>query len=163
MKPILTLCLTLVFSFVAHTAQARSIEERCPKIKDAGNPSKTIYKQSAPLRSGGLDTPIIGFRKEPTLIFNRKNFRGRTHRIYDSTGVAIARCPVVSAHGHAGRARCTTQTSSLRRRARRNSRRATGTASPTIYFKIRRNLCVRVPDAGRCVGSVKGLCDRLIK
>jgi hypothetical protein len=145
------------------TAAARSIEERCPSIKDAGNPSKTIYKQSAPLRSGGLDSPIVGFRKEPTLIFNRRNFRGGAHRIYDSTGVALARCPVVSAHGHAGRARCTIQTSSLRSRARRNSKRETGTASPTIYFKIQRNLCVRVPDAGRCVGSVKGLCDRLIK
>jgi hypothetical protein len=136
--------------------RARSIDQICPKVQAAGSESSTIYKQSAPLRSGGVGTPLIGYRKEPTLIFNRRNFSGGTHTIYDSAGNALARCPVLSAHGHAGRARCTAQTSTLRRTAIKNTR------SARIYFKITKNLCVSVPDAGRCIGSVKGLCDQLI-
>jgi hypothetical protein len=136
--------------------RARSIDQICPKVQAAGSESSTIYKQSAPLRAGGIGTPIVGFRKEPTLIFNRRNFAGGRHTIYDSAGNALGSCPVMSAHGHAGRARCTMQTSSLRRAAIKNTR------SARIYFKISKNLCVSVADAGRCIGSVKGLCDRLI-
>jgi hypothetical protein len=136
--------------------RARPIDKICPKVQAAGSESATIYKQSAPLRSGGIGTPIVGFRQEPTLIFNRRNFSGGSHTIYDSSGKALGSCPVVSAHGHAGRARCTMQTSSIRRAAVRNTR------SARVYFKISGRLCVSVPDAGRCIGSVKGMCDRLI-
>jgi hypothetical protein len=136
--------------------RAKSLAKICPKVQAAGSESSTIYKQSAPLRSGGVGTPLIGYRQEPTLIFNKRNFSGGSHTIYDSSGKSLGRCPVVSAEGHAGRARCTMQTSSLRRTAVKNTR------SPRIYFKISGRLCVSVPDAGRCVGSVKGLCDRLI-
>jgi len=136
--------------------RARGIDQICPKVQAAGSESSTIYKQSAPLRTGGPGTPIAGYRTEPTLIFNKRNFSGGSHTIYDSAGNSLGRCPVVSAIGHAGRARCTMQTSSIRRAAIKNTR------SARIYFKISGRLCVSVPDAGRCVGSVKGLCDRLI-
>jgi hypothetical protein len=136
--------------------RAKSLDQICPKVQAAGSESSTIYKQSAPLRSGGVGTPLIGYRKEPTLIFNKRNFSGGSQTIYDSKGNSLGRCPVVSAHGHAGRARCTMQTSSLRRTAIKNTR------SARIYFKISNRLCVSVPDAGRCVGSVKGLCNQLI-
>lgn len=140
----------------AQDVRARSIEQFCPKVQAAGSESSTIYKQSAPLRAGGVGTPLVGYRKELTLIFNKRNFSGGSHTVYDSKGNSLGRCPVVSAHGHAGRARCTMQTSTVRRAAIRNTR------SPRIYFKVSQNLCVSVADAGRCVGSVKGLCDRLI-
>jgi hypothetical protein len=149
------------FVCVASSANAQyralSIDKICPKVQAAGSESSTIYKQSAPLRSGGVGTPIVGFRREMTLIFNRRNFSGGSFTVYDSEGNSLARCPFASAHGHAGRARCTAQTAVTRRAAIRN------TGSPRIYFKINRNLCVSVPDAGRCVGSVKGLCNQLIK
>jgi hypothetical protein len=110
--------------------RARSLDQICPKVQAAGSESSTIYKQSAPLRSGGVGTPLIGYRKEPTLIFNKRNFSGGSQSIYDSKGNVLGSCPVLSAHGHAGRARCTMQTSSLRRAAIKNTR------SPRIYFKI---------------------------
>lgn len=152
-----TVCLSLGVSTAAE-AQVRglSISNVCPKVQAAGAESSTIYKQSAPLRSGGVGTPLIGYRKEMTLIYNRRNFSGGSHVIYDSKGKSLASCPVTSAHGHAGRARCTALTSVVRRAAIRNS------GSPSVYFKINKNLCVKVPDAGRCVGSVKGLCNSLI-
>jgi hypothetical protein len=136
--------------------RVRAIDQICPRALAVESESGTIYKNSAPLRTGGIGTPIVSFRQEPTLIFNRRNFMGGTHTIYDSNGTSLGRCPVVSAHGHAGRARCTMNTGGLRRTAIKNTR------SPMIYFKINRNLCVRVPDAGKCYGSVKGLCDRTL-
>jgi hypothetical protein len=135
----------------------RNLGAVCGRVTEAGNASSTIYKQSAPLRSGGLNTPIVGFRQEPTLIMNRNISSRGTKPIYDSKGNRLATCPWASAVGHAGgRFRCTVQTSTLRRAAIRN------TKSPTIFFNVTGKSCVRVPDAGRCVGSVKGLCDRLI-
>jgi hypothetical protein len=141
----------------AQSVRARSLAQICPTSQDVGSQSSTIYKQSAPLRSGGIGTSIVGFRREPTLIYNKRNFSGSVATIYDSQGNSIARCPHTSAHGHAGRARCTVQTSTVRRAAVRK------TGSPTIYFKVSGRLCVKVADAGRCVGSVKGLCNQLIK
>jgi hypothetical protein len=137
--------------------RALSLSKICPKTQAAGSESSTIYKQSAPLRSGGVGTPLIGYRKEPTLIFNKRNFSGSSFTIYDSKGNSLARCPYASAEGHAGRARCTAQTAGIRGAAIKNTR------SARIYFKISKNLCISVPDAGRCVGSVKGLCNQLIK
>jgi hypothetical protein len=141
----------------AQDVRARSLAQNCPTVLDVGAQSSTIYKQSAPMRSGGIGTTIVGFRREPTLIYNRRNFSGGFATIYDSQGNSLARCPHTSAHGHAGRARCTVQTASVRRAAVRR------TGSPAVYFKVSNRLCVKVPDAGRCVGSVKGLCNQLIK
>jgi len=141
-------------------AQVRglTLDQSCPKVLDVGSASGTIYKNSAPVRANSsLTAPIVYFRKEPTLIFGRRNFTGSTHTIFDSAGNSLGRCPVTSAHGAAGRARCTLQTASVRRNAVKN------TTSPTVYFKISRSLCVKVPDAGKCYGSVKGLCNQVIK
>lgn len=113
-----------------------------------------IYKNSAPLRSGGVGTPLIGYRIEPTMIYNR-NFGRSTTTIYGTNGVKIGSCPWASAHGHAGRARCTMNTRSLRNSARRNGGSGSG------VFKIG-STCIKVPDLGRCYGSVKGLCNRLL-
>jgi len=160
MRSHLALILALVGLTVVSAAEAeraRTIDQTCPRVIDVGRPSSTIYKQSAPLRAGGPGTPIIGFRREPTLIYNARNFSGGAATIYDSRGNRLASCPHTSAIGHAGRARCTVQTASVRRAA------VAKTRSPAIFFKINRNTCVRVPDAGRCVGSVKGLCNQLIK
>lgn len=124
------------------------------KVEDGG---KFIYKQSAPIRASAAGSPITGFRQEPTLIMNVDiSSKGRIP-ILDSNGDQIVSCPWASATGHkGGRARCTAKTSDVRRKAIAN------TGSASILFKVNASQCVLVPDAGRCVGSTKGQCDRLI-
>lgn len=159
---IATLIALTVFGLVTTSAEAqyraKSLDQFCPKSQQVGSESATIYKNSAPVRANSNYTaPIIGFRREPTLIFNKRNFTGSSFTIYDGKGNSLGRCPFASARGHQGRARCTLQTASVRRAAVKN------TKSPTVYFKISKNLCVVVPDAGRCYGSVKGLCNQVIQ
>lgn len=115
-----------------------------------------IYKQSAPLRN--RRGTLIGYRYEPTLIGNRRGILSRAGTtIYNSKLGVLARCPWASADGHAGgRYRCTVQTATLRRAAIRTS------GSPAILFTLTGSACALVPDAGRCFGSVKGPCNRLI-
>lgn len=154
------LCLTLGASAEAQT-RARTIAQICPNVLEVGpsSPSRTIYKSAAPLRTtSGPGGAITGFRKEPTLIFNARNNWRRTFTIYDTQGKSLGRCPWATAIGHAGgRARCTVNTLRLRRQAVRNTR------SPKVYFLIRRNTCVEIPDPARCYGSVKGLCPGPIR
>lgn len=128
----------------------------CSQVSTVPAGGTFIYKQSAPLRSPTTNQ-ITGYRYEPTLIMNRKVSSLSQTTIFDSEGNVIGTCPKASAHGHAGgRFRCTMQTSAVRREAVSN------TGSPTIFFQLGANSCARIPDAGRCYGSVKGPCDRLI-
>ena len=118
-----------------------------------------IYKNSAPIRSGGPGTPLIGFRRQPTLIMN-KSFTRSSTKVYDSQDNLLVSCPWADAHGHAGgRFRCTNSTAAMRRKAVKN------TGSPTVYFVVKSNTkyCAKVPDAGKCYGSVKGECNITIK
>jgi len=155
---LVVVCLGFVGSPANAQYRARSLDQFCPTTQEVGSESGTVYKNSAPVRANSsLTAPIVGFRKEPTLIFSRRNFTGSSHTIYDSNGTSLGRCPVTSAHGAAGRSRCTLQTASVRRQAVKNTR------SATVYFKVAQNLCVKVPDAGKCYGSVKGLCNQVIK
>lgn len=130
----------------------------CKNIDGVSKGGTYIYKNSAPLRSGGIGTRIVGFRREPTLIMNKNvSSRGRTY-ILDSKGNTLGSCPWASAHGHSGgRFRCTMSTSSLRRKAVKN------TGKPAVFFKVKGSLCAEVPDAGRCFGSVKGLCNQTLR
>ncbi len=117
-----------------------------------------IYKNSAPVRSGGLNTPIVGYRKEPTLIMLRNTSNRKTTRIFAANGVQIGSCPWASAEGtFGGRFRCTMGTASLRRKA------VKAAESPTIYIRLKPQRCVEVADAGRCYGSTKGLCNQVIR
>ena len=144
-------------SFAEAERKARTLAKVCTNIKTVGSASSTIYKNSAPIRSGGVGTPLIGYRKEPTLIMLRNISSRGTKPIYDSQGNRLATCPWASAHDAAGgRFICTVQTSALRRAAIRNTRKA------TVYFNVTGKQCIKVEDAGRCYGSVKGLCNQLI-
>lgn len=121
--------------------------------------SRFIYKNSAPVRANSAITaPIIGFRVEPTLIMYRAAFSSRSGTVItDSAGNAIGKCPWASAREAAGgRFRCTMNTRNLRRAALRN------TKSPAVFIRYRGNECVKVPDAGRCYGSVKGPCNQIL-
>jgi hypothetical protein len=150
-------CCTLVALSFGSSAQAQTIASCTETIK---LPSKTfIYKNAAPVRSGGPGTPLLGFREEPTLIMNKAFKRGTT-KIVDSNDNVLATCPWAEAHGHAGgRYRCTNSTRVMKRKAIKN------TGSPTVFFVLnsRTKLCAEVPDAGRCYGSVKGKCTENLK
>ena len=155
-----------VCSFDAHAAtltrrklvaNKRNLKKVCPNTILVGGASGTVYKNSAPLRSGGVGTPLIGYRKEPSLLMSRRYTTSGTS-IYDNAGNRIGSCPWASAHGFSGgRFRCTMQTASLRRAAVKNTKKA------NVYFKVNSKTCVEVTDAGRCYGSSKGLCNQLIK
>jgi hypothetical protein len=138
-------------------AQAQSIAS-CDSVEKL--PTRNfIYKNAAPMRTGGPGTPLVGFRKQPTLIMNKRYTRSGT-RIYDSQDNLLATCRWADAHGHAGgRFRCTNSTIAMRRKAIQN------TGSPAVFFVTnpRTKSCAYVPDAGRCYGSVKGLCNQTLK
>lgn len=129
----------------------------CNEILEINPNRNFIYKQSAPIRAGAAGSPITGFRQEPTLIMNVDISSKGQIPVLDSSGKQLFTCPWATAIGHkGGRARCTTKTSDVRRKAIAN------TGSPSILFKVNPTQCVLVPDAGLCVNSVKGQCDRLI-
>lgn len=122
--------------------------------------SPNIYKQSAPLRKGGrpYPAPLVGYRKEPTFIDNQGVLPRGNINVYNSENELMIKCPWASAIGHKGRARCTANVVKLRNKAIAT----TAARSPAIRFQLKNGRCAHVPDAGRCVGSNKGLCDRLI-
>ena len=142
-------------AFAARAAKAKAqAVSGCKSTITLPN-GKFIYKQSAPLRSGGIGSPLIGYRIEPTLIGNY-GAPGASSRItvHGKNGTQIGSCPKASAHGHSYRARCTMNTRSLANAAKRAG------GSTAAYFKINSSQCVLVPDLLRCYGSVKGLCGR---
>ncbi len=137
-------------------AQAAIAATPCSSVITLPN-SKFIWKNSAPVR-GGRDEHIIGYRVQPTLIMYSAamSSRGGT-KIYDLAGNLIGTCPWASADGAAGgRFRCTMNTRNLRRAAIRN------TKNPAVLIVYKGSACVKVPDAGRCFGSVKGPCNQLL-
>jgi hypothetical protein len=153
MKKIIMLAavLSVLLTTTAHAQNAA-----CSTVITLPN-SKFIYKNSAPVR-GGPNAVIIGFRVEPTLIMTTSAFSSRSStKIYDSAGNHIGSCPWASAHGFAGgRFRCTMNTRNLRRAAINN------TKSPAVFIRYKGTACAKIPDAGRCYGSVKGPCDRIL-
>ena len=158
MRIVLVAVLTVLMVSSPAFARARTsaLKDVCKSTVSVSN-GQFIYKNSAPLRSGGVGTPLIGYRKEPTLIMTTKAWARGVTTVYDSNGKSIGRCPWASAENtRGGRWRCTMSTSSLRRAAVRNTKK------PAVYFKLNSKTCAQVPDAGRCYGSSKGLCGQLI-
>ena len=156
---LLGLVLVIGFSDVAFARPVKraALAEVCETVLSTSQ-ARTIYKNSAPLRSGGVGTPLIGYRKEPTLIMNTNNSSRGTTAIYSAAGAKIGSCPWATAEGHpGGRYRCTMSTSSLRRAAQRSGN------SPKVYFRLKNKICVEIKDAGKCYGSVKGLCNQTIR
>lgn len=154
------LIIALVCTIAVVPSFAIAQDSPCNTIQNGNNNGNFIYKNSAPLRSGGVGTPLVGYRKEPTLIMNRNISTKGLARIFDTAGNHIGSCPWATAHGHAGgRYRCTMKTASLRKKAVKN------TGDPVVLIRIhsRNKVCVRIPDAGKCYGSVKGLCKSTIK
>ena len=154
----LVLCSTIASFVFASLAAAQTPIASCTTVTKLPN-KDFIYKNAAPMRTGGPGTPLTGFRKEPTLIMNKSLTRGST-KIFDSQDNLLATCPWAEAHGHkGGRFRCVNSTVAMKRKAIKN------TGSPKVYFLVnaRTKYCVEVPDSGRCYGSAKGLCNTNLK
>lgn len=142
------------------SSEAQAAPTSCASTLEVTNKS-FMYKNSAPRRScNSPSCPIVGFRSDPTLLFRTRNYPGSC-QILDKDGRNIARCPRQSAHDFSGgRCRCANAAGTLTRVVRRAAVSKSG--SPEIFFRMG-NKCVRVPDAGKCYGSVKGLCNTTIK
>lgn len=141
-------------------ADAQTAPASCASVADVTT-SAFVYKNSAPIRAcSALTCPIVRFRADPTLLFKTRNYPGSC-QILNKNGGVIASCPRQSAHDFAGgRCRCANAAGTMTRVVRRAAVSKTGSAE--VYFKMG-NKCVRVPDAGKCYGSVKGLCNTTIK
>lgn len=142
----------ILAAFVLTMIFSSNASAQCTKIVGV---SPNIYKQSAPLRnSRGV---LIGYRLEPTWIDVQGVLSRGSINVYSTNNVLLGKCPWASAHGFRGRARCSFKTATLRRKA------IAASGSPSVRFQLKNGVCSQVPDAGKCVGSVKGPCNRLIK
>lgn len=152
---ILGLAITLLFSMSdeAFAARKRAVRS-CPSIVGI---SGYIYKNYQPLRRGPNDHTLIGYQSSPTLLDNGGGSSRGNATIYDTKGNYLGSCQGLSCDDcrNHWRFKCTGSTSAIRRSAIRNTR------SPSVLFKVG-SKCVQVPDAGKCVGSVKGLCNRTL-
>jgi hypothetical protein len=118
-----------------------------------------IYKNYQPLRRGPNDHTLVGYQRNPTLLDNGGGSRRGSGVIYDGNGKRLAVCqglPCDECRNH-WRFKCSTATASIRRAAVAAKR------SATIYFGVGGGKCVTVTDAGKCYGSVKGLCNQTLK
>ncbi len=117
-----------------------------------------IYKNSAPLRAGGEGTPLLGYEEVPTLIMKKDVSNKGLARVFDTTGNLITKCGWRTATGFpGGRFKCASNTRGMRKAAIKKS------GTPAAFFKINRRTCIRIPDIGKCYGSVKGKCNQILK
>ncbi len=133
----------------------------CPTIKSITNRSAlgvTVqYKNNQVQRTGGVGTPITFFKRNPTIIETRgrRTFKNSRATIYDKDGKAI--CTSAPRQGCSvtrgeclGRYKFDCATSSVRR----------ATSNGGAFIKVSSNLCVAVPNAGKCYNvKVRDLCD----
>lgn len=124
----------------------------CPKVVGM---SGYIYKNYQPLRN--KSGTLVAYAKSPTLLDNGGGSRRGNATIYDGNGKRLTSCTGKSCNDcrNGWRFKCAASTGAVRRAALK-------AGGPTIYFNVG-GKCVRVPDAGQCIGSVKGLCNQTIK
>lgn len=155
-KNVILLCLlAMSCSLFAETKSAKALFG-CTKVENIN--SNYIYKNAAPLRRGGEGTPLVGFQEVPTLIMKRNVSTRGFASVFNSKGGLITRCGWKTASEFAGgRYKCSANTRSMRKAAISKG------GNPAGIFKVSPRLCVRVPDLGKCVGSVKGKCNQILR
>jgi hypothetical protein len=146
---------------VAPETATAQLSRVCPNVQELG-PNQ--YKNNSPIRAAGVGTPIQRFALNPTIIFIRGNpARLSRANVYDSAGNFLTSGQRLGCAAP-GRGTCNSRykgsevapndTRSVRRRAVANTR------SPAIFWRVANNLCIRIPDAGRCYNvQVRGFCD----
>jgi hypothetical protein len=153
----LFLLLTFITTLaITESAQAQ-LSSVCPRIANLGF---WQYKNNQVQRTGGVGTSVAGFLQSPTIIFVRSNPASLgSSVVYDRSGQQLCNTgPRLGCATRRGeclsryKANCTTR--SMRQTAVRRTR------SAESFWKVAPNLCVRVPDIGRCYNvKVRGLCD----
>jgi hypothetical protein len=155
----LVLCLFAVLGMSVVSAEAQ-LSAVCPTVYNINERSSigaiVQYKNNQVQRTGGVGTPLAGFLREPTIIATqgRNPFQLGRATIYDSKGKAICTsgprmgCSVTRGECLA-RYKFPCSTTSVRRATRDGA-----------FVKVASNMCVRVPNAGKCYNvKVRDLCD----
>ncbi|MFM1847414.1 MAG: hypothetical protein RL417_888 [Pseudomonadota bacterium] len=145
---------------VAGVAEAQ-LSQVCPTVKSI-NDRKSLgvlvqYKNNQVQRTGGVGTPITFFKRNPTIIETqgKRAFKNSRAKIYDKNGKAICTsaprlgCSVTRGEC-LSRYKFNCSTSKIRR----------ATSNGGAFVKVSSNLCVNVPNAGKCYNvKVRDLCD----
>ncbi len=153
-------CLATVLLPFAADAQLSKV---CKNVQELG---ANQYKNNSPIRAqnGNNASPITRFALNPTIIFIRGNpAKLARANVYDSQGNYLTSGVRLGCDAP-GRGTCNSRykgsevspndTRSVRRKA------VAKTRSPSIYWRVATNLCIRVPDAGKCYNvQVRGFCD----
>jgi hypothetical protein len=153
------LCLFAVVGMGVGVAEAQ-LSAVCPNVYNLNERSAIgaliQYKNNQVQRSGGVGTSLTGFLRQPTIIATqgRNPFRLSRATIYDSKGKAVCSsgprqgCSVTRGECLA-RYKFSCSTTAIRR-----------ATSDGAYVKVAQNMCVRIPNAGKCYNvKVRDLCD----
>jgi hypothetical protein len=156
----LILCMVAVVGIGVGLAEAQ-LSEVCPTVYNLSERSSIgaliQYKNNQVQRTGGVGTPLAGFLREPTIIATqgRNPFTLSRATIYDARGRAVCTsaprlgCSITRGECLA-RYKFPCSTTSIRRATLRQG----------AYVKVAPNMCVRIPNAGKCYNvKVRELCD----
>lgn len=148
-----------MFTPDAHAERAPSRKAKvagCTTVRGLG---RDLYKNSKPHRAcSAINCPIDYFEKFPSLLVNTPGTpRIGVAKLIDSNGGALASCGQRACRDcrQGFRYVCGGNTNSIAKTAKAR------TGKYTAYYKMG-SKCVQIPDIGKCVGSVKGLCNRIL-
>lgn len=120
---------------------------------------RNIYKQSKPHRAcTAINCPIDYFEKFPSLLVNESSVpRKFSASLVDKKGNSLATCGQLDCRDCSKGFRyvCRGNTNSFAKTAKAR------TGSYAVYYKAG-STCIAIPDIGKCVGSVKGLCNQTL-
>jgi len=155
----LVLCLFAVLGMGAGLAEAQ-LSAVCPTVYNIEERSSigalVQYKNNQVQRSSAPGNPVSGFLRQPTIIATQGSnpFTLASATMYDSRGKAVCksgpRLGCASTRGEClARYKFACSSSSARRATRDGA-----------FIKVAPNMCIRVPNAGKCYNvKVRDLCD----
>ena len=128
----------------------------CSSVQGIG---KNVYKNSKPHRAcARVNCPIDYFERFPSLLINQRGLpRPGSATLIDGNGKSLISCGQLACRDCAAGYRyvCRGNTNSISKQVKRN------TGNYAAYYKLG-SACVQIPDIGRCIGSVKGLCNQAL-
>ena len=138
----------------AHDRQVRVTG--CSTVRALGS---DVYKNSKPHRAcSAINCAIDYFERFPSLLVNTRGTpRKGAAVLINSNGKSLMSCAQLPCRDCRTGARyvCRGNTNAIAKRAKSTA------GSYTVFYKLG-SYCVRIPDVGRCVGSVKGLCNQVL-
>lgn len=156
---LLFLLLLCTFSIDSHAAvKIKAKVTGCTTVREIGS---DVYKNSKPIRAcSAITCPIVRFDQSPSLLINTKGTpQVASASLLDANGGYLTSCGIKDCRDckQGFRYVCLSgTTSSIAKKAKANAN------SYTVYYKAGTQ-CVQIKDIGKCVGSVKGLCNKTIR